>query len=66
MIMSKEKMDKHYETFVKCVFHDGKFCDNNLKRAFEHITGDMMREVASACSKRAFEAANDISSVEVK
>jgi len=66
MIMSREKMDKHYETFVKCVFHDGKFCDNNLKRAFEHITGDMMREVQNECMKIAFDAANNIANSEVK
>jgi hypothetical protein len=66
MIMSQEKMDKHYDTFVKCVFRDGKFNDANLKWAFEHVTADMLREVQNQCMKIAFDAANNIANSEVK
>jgi len=66
MIISDEKMKKHYETFVKCVFHDGKFNDKNLQRAFEMVTSDMLREFQSAAMKVAFDAANNISHLELK
>lgn len=66
MIISDEKMKKHYETFVKCVFHDGKFSDANMKRAFELVTREMMLEVRDAAKNAAFDAAHNISHLEVK
>ena len=66
MVISDEKMNAHYEAFIKCAFHDGKFNNTNLRRAFEHVTANMLREYNSAVMKVAFDAANQISNFEFK
>jgi hypothetical protein len=66
MIISDEKMKKHYDIFTKCIFKDGKINENNIQRAFEMVTSDMLREFQSAAMKVAFDSANNISHLELK
>lgn len=66
MIMSQEKMDSHYTTFVSAMLNCGGITDANMKKAFELVTADMMREVRDVCKNDAFAAANAISVASVK
>lgn len=66
MIISEAKMQKHYETFVKCTFLNGKFSDENMRRAFETVTTDMLRELKDETTKLAFAGANAVSNAELK
>ncbi len=66
MIISEAKMQHHYETFVKCAFLNGKFSHETMRRAFQTVTIDMLRELKDETTKLAFAGANAVSNAELK